>query len=245
VVGIRYTRTGLLLALVALALPAGLSQANAAANTTIAFWDMSEPAGATVMNDTSGTQPPINGNIGSAVQTGLISGTDTFYRWSLVNPTAPPAKPERVIQIPDSRLNPGTRDFAVSFRYRTTKPFGNIMQKGQSHTVGGNFKFQLPGGNVTCLVRGASGQRAVRTVGVYRDNLWHTVRCERTATGITETVSDANGNLQETRHLNGPTGNISNNFPMTIGGKIQCDQITVTCDYYAGDIDWVRYEVSP
>jgi hypothetical protein len=243
VVGIRYTRTGLLLALVALALPAGLSQANAAANTTLALWNMSEKPGATVMVDSSGNG--INGDIGSAVQTGLISGPDTFYRWSLVKPTEPPPKPERLIQIWDQQLNPGTRDFAVSFRYRTTKPFGNIMQKGQATTVGGNFKFQLPKGNVTCLVRGLSGQRAVRTVGAYNDNLWHTVRCERTATGITLTVSDANGNLQETKHLNGPTGSISNRFPMTIGGKLECDQVTVTCDYYAGDIDWVKYQVSP
>jgi hypothetical protein len=244
-VGIRFTRTGIVLGLAALALPVGLANANASANTTLALWNLNEGTGATVMNDTSGTKPPINGAIGSAVQTGLVSGADTFYRWSLVKPTEPPPKPERVIQINDSRLNPGTRDFAVSFRYRTTKPFGNIMQKGQATTKGGNFKFQLPKGNVTCLVRGASGQRAVRSVGVYDDNQWHTVRCERTATGITETISDANGVLQETRHLNGPTGNISNTFPMTVGGKISCDQITVTCDYYAGDIDWIKYEVSP
>jgi hypothetical protein len=195
------------------------------------------------MVDSSGNG--IDGAIGSAVQTGLVSGTDTFYRWSLVKPTEPPPKPERVIQINNSQLNPGTRDFAVSFRYRTTKPFGNIMQKGQATTKGGNFKFQLPKGNVTCLVRGASGQRAVRTVGAYDNNQWHTVRCERTATGITLTVSDDNGNLLETRKLNGPTGDITNNFPMTVGGKISCDQIDVTCDYYAGDIDWIKYEVSP
>lgn len=243
--GIRFTRTGLVLALAALAVPVGLANANAAANTTIAFWDLSEPAGATTMVDTSGTTPPINGAIGSAVQTGIVSAGATLYRWSLVKPEEPPAKPERVIQINDNRLNPGTRDFAVSFRYRTTKPFGNIMQKGQSHTAGGNFKFQLPKGNVTCLVRGSTGQRAVRTVGIYDDNLWHTVRCERTAAGITLTVSDANGNLQETKKLNGRTGNLSNKLPMTVGGKIQCDQISVTCDYYAGDIDWIRYEVSP
>jgi hypothetical protein len=97
VVGIRYTRTGLLLALVALALPAGLSQANAAANTTLALWNMNEKPGATVMVDSSGNG--INGDIGSAVQTGLISGPDTFYRWSLVKPTEPPPKPERLIQI--------------------------------------------------------------------------------------------------------------------------------------------------
>ena len=241
--GSRFTRTGMILGLVALALPAGLANANASANTTLALWNLDEGPGATVMVDSSGNG--IDGAIGSAVQTGLVSGTDTFYRWSLVKPTEPPPKPERVIHINNSQLNPGTRDFAVSFRYRTTKPFGNIMQKGQATTKGGNFKFQLPKGNVTCLVRGASGQRAVRTVGAYDNNQWHTVRCERTATGITLTVSDDNGNLLETRKLNGPTGDITNNFPMTVGGKISCDQIDVTCDYYAGDIDWIKYEVSP
>jgi hypothetical protein len=233
----------MLVGLIALALPVGLAHANASANTTLALWNMDEGTGATVMADSSGNG--IDGAVGSAVQTGLVSGSDTFYRWSSVKPTEPPPKPERVIQINNSLLNPGTRDFAVSFRYRTTKPFGNIMQKGQATTKGGNFKFQLPKGNVTCLVRGASGQRAVRTTGVYDDNQWHTVRCERTATGITLTVSDANGNLLETKNLNGPTGDITNDFPMTIGGKISCDQVKVTCDYYAGDIDWVKYEVSP
>jgi len=57
-------------------------------------------------------------------------------------------------------------------------------------------------------------------------------------------VADANGNLLESKRLNGATGNISNTFPMTVGGKIACDQVTVTCDYYAGDIDWIKYEVS-
>jgi Laminin G domain len=243
-VGISFARTGMVLALAALAVPVGLANANAAANTTLALWNLDEGPAATVMADSSGNG--INGVINPAgVQTGVVSGTDTFYRWSLVKPTEPPPKPERVIQINDSRLNPGTRDFAVSFRYRTTKPFGNIMQKGQATTRGGNFKFQLPQGNVTCLVRGSSGQRAVRSLGAYDDNQWHTVRCERTASGITETISDANGVLQETRHLNGATGNISNTFPMTVGGKISCDQVEVTCDYYAGDIDWIKYEVSP
>jgi hypothetical protein len=240
--GIRLARSGLAVALVALVLPVGLTSATAAATQTLALWNLNEDPGASVMADSSGNG--IDGAIGSAVQTGLVSGTDTFYRWSNVNPTAPPAKPERIITLADTRLNPGTRDFAVSFRYRTTHPFGNIMQKGQEKSAGGDFKFQLPGGNVTCLVRG-SRQKAVRTVGVYDDNQWHTVRCERTSAGITLTVSDAVGNLQETRSLRGPTGNISNQLPMTVGGKIQCDQVTVTCDYFAGDIDWITYEVSP
>jgi hypothetical protein len=27
---------------------------------------------------------------------------------------------------------------------------------------------------------------------------------------------------------------------MTIGGKISCDQIEVTCDYFSGEIDYIR-----
>ena len=39
---------------------------------------------------------------------------------------------------------------------------------------------------------------------------------------------------------NGSTGTIDNAIPMTVGGKINCDQITVTCDYFSGDIDYLR-----
>ncbi|MBI5089945.1 MAG: PKD domain-containing protein, partial [Actinobacteria bacterium] len=34
----------------------------------------------------------------------------------------------------------------------------------------------------------------------------------------------------------------NNNWDLTIGGKPECDQVTVTCDYFTGDIDWVRIE---
>ena len=70
--GSRFTRTGMILALVALALPAGLANANASANTTLALWNLNEAPGATVMVDSSGNG--INGAIGSAVQTGLVFG---------------------------------------------------------------------------------------------------------------------------------------------------------------------------
>jgi hypothetical protein len=237
-VGVKFSRTGTMLALAALAMPLGLARADAA-TTTLALWNLDEAAGATVMHDSSGNA--VDGSIGSAVVTGGLSNGVNFYTWTNVKPTEPPAKPERLVRVEDSRLNFGTKNFAISFRYRTTHPFGNIMQKGQAKTVGGQIKFQLPKGNVSCMVRGTS-QRAVRSVGSYRDGLWHTVRCERNATGIIMTISDAAGNVVETKKLNGPTGNFSNRFPFTIGGKPECDQITVTCDYFAGDIDWVKIE---
>ena len=40
------------------------------------------------------------------------------------------------------------------------------------------------------------------------------------------------------------TGNISNTLPLTIGGKLNCDNVAITCDYFAGDIDYVTIETS-
>ena len=39
---------------------------------------------------------------------------------------------------------------------------------------------------------------------------------------------------------NGVAGTIDNNFPMTVGGKIDCDQVNVTCDYFSGQIDFIK-----
>jgi hypothetical protein len=47
------------------------------------------------------------------------------------------------------------------------------------------------------------------------------------------------------RSLDGPTGDITNTVPLTIGGKLNCDQISVTCDYFVGEIDYIRIEVGP
>ena len=40
---------------------------------------------------------------------------------------------------------------------------------------------------------------------------------------------------------NGPAGTVDNNFPMTVGGKLDCDQIDITCDYFSGQIDYIRF----
>jgi hypothetical protein len=41
-----------------------------------------------------------------------------------------------------------------------------------------------------------------------------------------------------------PTGTIANTRPLTIAGKGNCDQVEITCDYFSGDIDYVRIETS-
>jgi hypothetical protein len=216
---------------------------DADATKTLANWQMNESSSATVMTDSSGHG--INGTIGSAVVRGKTEGGVTFYQWGYVRPNDPPPKPERLVQVNNSQLNPGTRDYAITVRFRTTRNFGNMIQKGQSHTSGGYFKWQIPSGKLSCLFRGRTSSGATVQGGVnsgsklLNDGVWHTVRCERTASQVRMTVD---GVVTGTK--SGPTGSISNTVPLTIGGKLQCDQVEVSCDYFQGDIDYVKIETS-
>jgi Laminin G domain len=215
----------------------------AAATVTLTNWQMNESAGTNVMIDSSGHG--INGVVGSAILTGNTENGVTFYRWTSTNPNQPPPKPERLVQVNNSTLNPGTRDYAITVRFRTTHNYGNMIQKGQSGAPGGYFKWQIPSGNLSCLFRGRSSTGAILSKQVssgtikLNDGQWHTVKCERTADRVTMTID---GVLRRTAL--GPTGSISNTVPLTIGGKLNCDQVSVTCDYFAGDIDYVQIQTS-
>jgi laminin G domain protein len=244
VVGIRFARAGLVLALVALALPAGLGSAHAA-TVPVADWELDDASDSFVMADSSG-----QGNDGiiaaDHVRDGLTLGVSligggTGYNWGDVKPNVD-IKPDRVVKAPQAALNPGSRDWEISFRYRTTRPFGNIMQKGQSQAKGGQIKFQLPAGQISCMFKGGTGvRRSIKTVNRYDDGAWHVVVCDRLASGVTLNVYDGSGStLLETRHINGSSGSISNTVPFTIGGKPNCNQVDITCDFFEGDIDWIR-----
>ena len=41
-----------------------------------------------------------------------------------------------------------------------------------------------------------------------------------------------------------PTGTIANIRPVAIAGKVNCDQVEITCDYFSGDLDYARIETS-
>jgi hypothetical protein len=233
--------------LVLLAVAAGLVAAACqpgGATVTIAHWEMNEGPGASVMVD-SGPKK-INGSVGSAVQTGVNLGGATGYRWPWTAPDTPPAKPERLALVPDSRLNPGTRDYAVTVRFRTTTSAGNIIQKGQALTAGGYFKWEIPAGRIFCLFTSRDsqgnllGERGVRAPRPLNNGAWHTVRCEKTADQVTMTIDGST----VVRSAAGPIGPIANTMPLSIGGKYQCDEVSVDCDYFVGDIDWVRIEAS-
>lgn len=235
------TRVLTALAVSALCAVATVPSAGAAATVTLADWRMDEPAGATVMVDASGHG--LDGAIGAAVTTGSVDGAVTGYHWAYTQPNAPPPKPERLIQVASGLLDPGSGDYAITIRFRTSKSFGNIIQKGQSGSPTGYFKWQIPNGKLSCLFRGLSptGETLTRSVSsgttLLNDGQWHTVRCERTVDRVTMTID---GSI--TRKAIGPTGTITNSVPLTIGGKLNCDQVEVTCDYFVGDIDFVTIE---
>jgi hypothetical protein len=142
----------------------------------------------------------------------------------------------------DDDLNPGSGDYAVEMRYRTKQPFGNIIQKGQGGAKGGYFKIENPKGFLTCVFRGTGSSGAWKRKRVVsptplNDNEWHTIRCEREGTKLRLTVD---GVLVKT--ANGSSGNIWNDRPISIAGKYNCDQIKTSCDYFTGEIDWIKIE---
>jgi len=205
------------------------------APVTQVLYNMNEPAGATTMTDSSGNG--LNAPIDQAgLDTGVVFSGATGYNWAFRSPTAPPAAPERVIKVPDNALlDPLGDTFTVEIRYRTTNSFGNIIQKGQSASTGGQWKIQAPGGKPSCLFKGPGGRASIQSVADLSDGAWHTLRCVRTPTKVSIYVDGAFVNQK-----NGTTGVINNKVAMTIGGKSNCDQITVTCDYFSGSIDYVK-----
>jgi Concanavalin A-like lectin/glucanases superfamily len=204
----------------------------AATMTTLALWNMNEAPGSHTLVDASGNR--INGTIGTEV---VLNGA--VHRFGFLKPNTPPAHPHHIDVVNSSRLNPGTLDYSVTIRAKWTNAFGNIIQKGQAGAVGGYFKLQAPNGLVQCLFRGATGSAGVSSKRALNDGRWHVVTCTRTATQVSMTVDGV-----VTMTISHATGAISNNVPLTIAGKSNCDQIKITCDYFAGQIDYVQIRTS-
>lgn len=197
-------------------------------------WDMNEGPGASVMRDSGPLG--IDGQIGNEVMTGTSVDAAVGYQFPRLKPNTPPAHPEHLVVVPDqTALDPESGDYSVEIRYRTTNGFGNLIQKGQSRSAGGQWKIQLPGGRPQCYFKGSAGRAGAGWKTPINDGRWHTLLCVRTPDSVTLYVDG----VRRGRKV-GPTGTISNRFPITIGGKQKCDQVKVTCDYFGGTIDYVR-----
>jgi hypothetical protein len=141
--------------------------------TTVADWEMNEAAGATTMVDSSANH--LDGTIipSDELQTGVQFDVDTLgYHWVRRPPNLPPAVPERIVQVPDNNLldvpDPSVT-YTLEIRYRTKENFGNIVQKGQSASRGGQIKVQQPMGRPSCLFKGSLGRVTARVKAPLND----------------------------------------------------------------------------
>lgn len=137
-------------------------------------WQLDEPAGSTVVVDSSGngfdvSREPFDPAT-PRIEAGVATDTGTGYRWH--PPLRDPASGKvladdaRVIAAPDDpRLDPGSEDFAVEIRFRTGALQPNLVQKGQSGMYGGYWKVDVVDGFPSCLFRGMTSPRRVLADG--------------------------------------------------------------------------------
>lgn len=236
---------GLMLLLVLLVPPEGSAVAGPtvgspvgakASPVTVADWRLDEPAGSTVMVDSSGRGR--HGAVDPGAAAAGLTLENGVYHWSVRCPACPPTALPRVVQVPDNAdldiPDPDQR-YSISFRFRSHKGYGNIMQKGQATTAGGQIKIENPKGLTTCVFVGANKSYvSVRGATPLNDGQWHVVECIHTAAAVSQVVD---GVLVAVKYQR--TGPIDNAKPFVIGGKTSCNQVSVTCDYYSGYLDWV------
>jgi hypothetical protein len=227
-----------MLAPVALAAPlAGVAQCNAAALAAPVVslnLQLNDPAGSTVAKDSSGLGR--NGAVGSHVKmNGSYAAFDRHPPDEGISYGL--AHLIKVNDAADGSLDPGNGNFTVEIRYRTTVSFGNILQKGQATTTGGQVKLQQPRGVMGCLFKSPTGQAAVTSKTALNDGQWHVVRCVRTPADVSMYVDGVLRN-----RIVKSTGTINNTKPWTIGGKPNCSTTSGadSCDYFAGDVDYLK-----
>jgi hypothetical protein len=223
-------RAALLIAALLVASAAAGVKSASAAWIKLAVWEMNEPAGATIMHDSSGNHR--SGKIGPLVTTGVQNGNYKGYQFTTAGAKG---DPDHLVIASRPALNPKRHVFSVFLRLNTTETDQNIIQKGQSNTPGGNWKIEVDTeGHVVCTFRGAAGRGAIRSRGNLADGNWHKVVCTRQPDGVVITVGTS-----FPRRDPGRTGNIENNVPVTIGGKKDCTAPNVSCQYYGGMLDRV------
>lgn len=209
----------------------------------VARYNMDEGPRQHVLHD---TWNGLNGVIGDKV---VRKGE--FFRFPKV-PFFAPLDVERTLRIWSDDLNPEEDSFSVTWRQRTDRPmqFRNIMQKGQGSPEGGMFKFRHRNLNgvpiIECFWRGSDGAASTRTPATVKvlDGRWHVYRCARVAgVGVEMRVDGA---LVDT---DTDPGTIANTWPLSVGGNITSCNSTPTdarhCNYWAGDLDWIKFRRMP
>lgn len=215
------------------------------AATCVLDWELNAVTDARTTPDSSGMAH--DGAVGTPDHISFLSdpgGGPTFVRFDRHPPGAGVYYGlEHLIDRPDAEdnsLDPGNNNFSIEIRYRTNEKFGNIIQKGQAGSLGGQIKIQQPKGKVSCMFKTETGTATAGSgTTLLNDNAWHTVRCDRTRTSVTMYIDGV-----KKSQINHTTGDLNNTKDWTLGGKLNCDvasgSTADSCDYYADDVDYVH-----
>ena len=206
----------------------------------IAKYEMNEGPRQDVLHDA--TRHNLNGVIGRKIDT---NGKYLHFEKA---PQSVDLQPARTARVDSDRLNPGTGDFTIAWRARTDKKLlsANVIEKGQGSPTGGMFKIKnsMNGHDwlrASCFWRGPYGQAFTETTpGMDIRGGWHVYRCTRIeGVGVQMFVD---GQLVDS---DTDPGYIANDWPLSIGGNhVACNDVDGDrrhCNYWAGDLDWVRF----
>jgi hypothetical protein len=204
-----------------LALPSG-----AAGATLVASWNFT-PVGS-IVADSAGTNEAITLGGPWVIAAGAFGDAVAFTGANAYGKTSG-----------SSAFNPGTAEFAVTARFRTTRidagSSPNVAQHGL-FSDSGQYKVQLNpknGGIVQCRLKGTGGERLLSsTVLNVDDGAWHVATCWRTATRIGVTVDGV------TTSQSFALQSLSNTRPFFVGNKSATGG---AADQFFGDLDCVTY----
>ncbi len=218
------------------------ARAGSGIGTVVADWEMNEGSKPTPMIDSSGNK--LNGSIGSRVTIHTTTGDGGFgYSFPGVGLRPHPADDgarQREAGPGDAavRRDDPVQDRCLGAEHRaegTVRAVGRLLEAGAAR---GMAALPLPGrAGHTKAIGFVDGPTSLKA----NDNAWHVVRCERTSTGVRITM-DPGQSDSATKFIRGTIGNIDNKRPFSIGGKVDCGTADVGCDYFRGQIDWIRVE---
>ena len=200
---------------------------------SVALWRLNEGRNASTAIDSSKYQH--EGRVGGSIRTGVQFKDGTGYHFPVVARSAPDQL-KHIVTVDESRkLDPDRANFVVSLRFRTQNRNGNLIQKGQSGMAGGLWKLEFNRGVLACMFRDRRNRQDTATsLRPINNGKWHTVTCKRTSRSVIMLVDGKRRSVHRKR-----TGSVNNDAPLSIGGKRYCGG-PVQCDYWWGDLDWVK-----
>ena len=195
---------------------------------------MNEPVGATVMIDGNGWHR-LDRPDRHAHRCDVQRRHRVHLDASTAKEQAPPRRSASSRSPTATGLDPATARSPSSCGTAPRRTSGTSRRRDRRAAAAGSGRSRTPAG---------SRPACSRALPAGRDRLPDPAQRQRVAQPHLRPHADGRDDVCR-RRLPGtartaPPGTINNSIPMTIGGKINCDQVEITCDYFSGLIDFIK-----